>query len=88
MKTARPSTLAAAKAALRKHANPKKAQVYRGYFKDAGEDIFLGVTVPLIRTVAKAHWTLPLPAVRKLMASKVHDERALANAIQIGRAHV
>jgi hypothetical protein len=68
---------------LRRHANPRKARTYRGFFKNAQNDIFLGVTAPLIEKVAKEHWEIPLPVVRRLMASPVHDERSLANSILV-----
>src|SRR6266852_3470511 len=67
--------------ALRTLADPKKAQVSRGYFKDAGKDVFLGVPTPEIRKLSRQFYLLPLPSVRKLMRSKVHEERSLAHAI-------
>jgi 3-methyladenine DNA glycosylase AlkD len=69
--------------ALRRHANPQKAQTYRGFFKNAQNDIFLGVTAPLVEKVSKDYWEIPLPFVRRLMASRVHDERLLANSILV-----
>jgi hypothetical protein len=39
--------------ALRRHADKKKAKTYRGFFKNAEKDIFLGVTTPKMRQVAK-----------------------------------
>ncbi len=72
-----------AKRALRRHANPQKAKTYRGFFKNAEKDIFLGVTAPLVEGVAKDFWELSLPDVRRLMASRVHDERSLANSILV-----
>jgi len=67
--------------ALRAHADPRKAQISRGYFKDAGEDVFLGVNSPTIRKLSRQFYLLPLPGVRKLMGSRVHEERSLAHAI-------
>jgi len=75
------NTAAAATAALQKIANPQKAITYRGYFKECGDDIFLGVTTPLMRAVAKEFRDLPLPQIRLLMSSRIHDERSLAHAI-------
>lgn len=66
---------------LRKHANPAKAAVYRGYFKDPGEQVFLGVTTPLVRVLAREYMLLPLSDVLRLMRSRVHDEQSLAYAI-------
>jgi 3-methyladenine DNA glycosylase AlkD len=67
--------------ALRKHANSAKAAIYRGYFKDPGEQVFLGVTTPLVRQLAREFMLLPLSDVRRLMQSRVHDEQSLAYAI-------
>ena len=69
--------------ALRRHANPQKAKTYRGFFKDAEKDVFLGVTAPLMDRIAKDFWELPLSDVRRLMASRVHDERSLANSVLV-----
>lgn len=83
MRPEKPATLREAARALRRHANPKKAKTYRGFFKNAEKDIFLGVATPLMRQVAKAFWELPLLDLRRLMASRVHDERSLANSILV-----
>jgi len=76
-------TLSKAKRALRRHADAKKAKTYRGFFKNAEKDVFLGVTTPKMREVSRAFWTLPLSDVKRLMASRVHDERSLANSILV-----
>jgi 3-methyladenine DNA glycosylase AlkD len=76
-------TYSEAKKALRRHADPKKAKTYRGFFKNAEKDIFLGVTAPLMNQIAKGFWGLPLGDVRRLMASRVHDERSLANSVLV-----
>ncbi len=72
-----------ARQALRRHANSQKAKTYRGFFKNAEKDIFLGVTAPLMDRIAKDFWELPLADVRRLMASRVHDERSLANSVLV-----
>jgi 3-methyladenine DNA glycosylase AlkD len=79
----KPPTYSSAKKALRGHANPQKAKTYRGFFKNAEKDIFLGVTAPLMKQIAKGFWEMPLADVRRLMASRVHDERSLANSILV-----
>lgn len=66
---------------LRKQANPAKAAVYRWYFKDSAGDIFLGVTVPLLRRTAKDFREMPLADIKRLMASRIHEERLLGNEI-------
>jgi 3-methyladenine DNA glycosylase AlkD len=78
---ARPIGYTKAARALRKHANPAKAVVYRGYFKDAGDQVFLGVTTPSLRKLAHEFSLLPLSDVRRLMQSRIHDEQSLAYAI-------
>lgn len=75
-------TLAKARRSLRSLANPRKAPVYRDFFKET-DDIFLGITTPQIRSLSRQYETLPLRAERQLMNSYVHDERSLANAILV-----
>lgn len=67
--------------ALRAHADPKKAKVYRWYFKHVDDDVFLGVTTPILRQVAHEFHLLSLADVRTLMRSGIHEERSLACAI-------
>jgi 3-methyladenine DNA glycosylase AlkD len=67
--------------ALHALADPKRAQISRGYFKDTQGDVFLGVPTPAIRKLARQFYLLPLGGVRKLMRSRVHEERSLAHAI-------
>ena len=70
-----------ARQALRRFANPARAQVYGWYFKDPGQDRFLGVSTKDMRSVARQFRDLAMPDVRKLMLSRVHEERSLAHAI-------
>jgi len=75
-------TLQEVRKALRSLANPRKARIHRGFFKE-NDDVFLGVTTPQIRTLSRQYEDLPLGSVRQLMNSRVHDERSLANAILV-----
>jgi 3-methyladenine DNA glycosylase AlkD len=43
--------------------------------------VFLGVTTPLLRGLAREFMLLPLNDVRRLMQSRVHDEQSLGVAI-------
>jgi 3-methyladenine DNA glycosylase AlkD len=67
--------------ALRKHADAGKASISRRFFKENGNDVFLGVRTPHIRRLAREFYALPLAAIRKLMHSTVHEERSLAHDI-------
>ena len=68
---------------LRKIANKEKSRILQGFFKTApgeyGEgDVFLGITVPVIRKLAKECQATPLPEVVQLLKSPIHEERLLA----------
>ncbi len=69
-------------AALRQCASEDRARMSARFFKTGkgqyGEgDVFLGVTVPNVRKVAKEYKELALPEVRKLLASPFHEARLL-----------
>jgi 3-methyladenine DNA glycosylase AlkD len=77
-----------AKKALRRYADKEKAKVLLRFFKtgigEYGEgDIFLGVTVPLIRNIVKQFKDLPLRDLNRLLHSKIHEERLLALLILV-----
>ncbi len=85
-------TLRQARADLRLAADPKKAVFLQSYFKtgpgEYGEgDTFIGVTVPLLRTIAKKHQGLRLPNLSRLLHSRINEERALALAILVLQFH-
>ena len=68
---------------FRKAADPAKARLLAGFFKTGkGEyaegDKFLGLTVPATRAIAKRYRDLPLPAVKRLLASPWHEHRLCA----------
>jgi 3-methyladenine DNA glycosylase AlkD len=68
---------------VRALSDPERARNLQRFFKtgpgEYGEgDRFLGLTVPMIRSVAKRFEMLPLDGVRTLLASRYHEERLLA----------
>lgn len=74
--------------ALHKKKNDEKAAFFPRFFKTGkgqyGEgDVFIGVTVPDIRKVAKTYANLSLTDIRSLLTSKIHEERLLALLILV-----
>jgi 3-methyladenine DNA glycosylase AlkD len=85
----RTNRLEAAHHALQQLADPVRAQTQRGFFKNCTGDIFLGVPTAPVRRLAKEFDDLPLPDIRRLMQSRIHEERSLAHEIlrfQFGKA--
>ena len=77
---------ASVKNALAALAVPKRAVDLERFFKtgpgEYGEgDIFIGVTVPQSRSVAKQYLHLPMNELQKLAKSKIHQERFVAQLI-------
>lgn len=76
--------------ALKKHADSEKAAFFPRFFKAGkGEyaegDKFMGVTVPQMRTVAKAFPDLPLGVIEKLIEHPYHEMRAVGLFILVGQ---
>jgi len=68
------------KSDLKEVTNKKEAKILTRFFKtgkgEYGEgDIFLGVTVPEQRKIAKKYYNLNLKEIKKLLESKIHEER-------------
>jgi 3-methyladenine DNA glycosylase AlkD len=83
MVTPKLTTAADVQRALRRLASPKRAAGSAWFFKcgkgEYGEgDVFIGVTVPQQRAVAKKFAALPLPQAVKLLRSKIHEDRLTA----------
>lgn len=75
--------LASLKKDIRVLANPGKAKLLQRFFKTGkGEyaegDIFLGISVPALRTIARQYKNLPLKDVEALLTSLMHEERLIA----------
>jgi 3-methyladenine DNA glycosylase AlkD len=73
---------------LRAVSSARRAAVNQWFFKtgpgDYGEnDRFLGIRVPDLRRIARAHQDLPLNDVLRLLRSKWHEERLLALLILV-----
>lgn len=68
---------------LQKHANTDKAKILQRFFKTGpGEyaegDLFLGITVPIQRKLAKNFYHMPLAEISILLQSEIHEERFVA----------
>lgn len=75
---------------LREQATPGRAKASEWFFKtgpgEYGEgDLFLGVTMPDTRKVAKKHKDLALVEVEVLLESKWHEERMMALVIIVNQ---
>ncbi|OJT27185.1 DNA alkylation repair protein [Archangium sp. Cb G35] len=75
---------------LARAADPEKAAFYPRFFKTGpGEyaegDVFLGVTVPEQRRIAKRHKDLPLEQLGALLRSELHEHRLTGFLILVTR---
>jgi 3-methyladenine DNA glycosylase AlkD len=64
-------------------ADSEKAAFLQRYFKTgkgqyAEGDVFLGITVPIVRNIVKANGGIPLPEIRILLDSPYHEARLAA----------
>ena len=71
-----------------KAADPNRAVISARFFKtgkgEYGEnDIFLGLTVPDVRKLARKYDILPFEDLQKLLASKIHEHRSIALMILV-----
>jgi len=83
MSTQKTSTARDVQRNLRAFSDPKRAQVMLRFFKTGpgqyGEgDVFIGSSVPQLRTVVRQYRDLPLGEATTLLKSKVHEDRLAA----------
>jgi len=75
---------------LKLKADPKKAKILQRFFKtgkgEYGEgDMFLGISVPEIRKIARKYSDLKLKEISELLKSKIHEERVAALRILVNQ---
>src|SRR5579859_3591934 len=73
---------------IKKNANKEKAIFLQHFFKTkkgeyAEGDVFIGLTVPQSRVIAKKFSDLSLEAIERLLESPIHEERLIALLILI-----
>ena len=73
---------------LRKYSDKEKAKIVQRFFKTGpGEyaegDIFLGITVPMLRILSKRYKSLEFNETLRLLKSRIHEERLLSLLILI-----
>ncbi|MFA5953828.1 MAG: DNA alkylation repair protein [Candidatus Pacearchaeota archaeon] len=67
---------------IKSHENPEKAKIFQRFFKtgkgEYGEgDVFIGLTVPISRSIAKKYSNLNLSKIQELLKNKIHEYRLI-----------
>ena len=80
--------MASLKQEISQLANPEKARILQGFFKTGKEqygegDIFLGISVPEQKKVAKKFKEIELQKLTQFMQSKIHEERLVTLLILV-----
>src|SRR3989344_4901967 len=75
---------------LQSNADEKQAEICQRFFKTEkgqyGEgDVFLGIKVPLQRSIAKKYLNMSLPKIQELLKSKIHEYRAVGLIILVSK---
>lgn len=83
-------SLATLRRELKRLADPARAKVSAGFFKigkgEYGEgDVFIGLTVPAMRVVAREHRGLGITDIARLLRSRIHEERLIALLLLVER---
>lgn len=73
---------------LQKAGDPEKAKIYYRFFKtgkgEYGEgDVFLGITTPKNKEIAKKHLDLSLSDIEEMLNSKIHEHRSCVLTILV-----
>jgi 3-methyladenine DNA glycosylase AlkD len=76
--------------ALRALGDAQTARFLQGYFQTqpggyGAGDVFIGVRVPVVRRLARRFCGLPPAALRRLLRSKIHEERLAALLIMVAQ---
>ena len=73
-------------AAINHDSNKSNAVFFKtGAGHYAEHDVFIGVSVPILRKIAKEHTDLNFKELQKLIASKINEERLLALIILVAQ---
>ncbi len=83
-------SLAELRDSLRKSSSMEQAKILQWFFKtgpgEYGEgDKFIGIKVPVLRSIAKKHLDLSIEDIQELLCSKIHEERLAALMILVIR---
>ena len=83
-------SLAELRESLRKSSSKEQAKILQWFFKtgpgEYGEgDVFIGIKVPLLRSIAKKHLDLSIVEIQELLCSKIHEERLAVLMILVMR---
>jgi 3-methyladenine DNA glycosylase AlkD len=75
---------------LKNNADPKKAVILQRYFKtgkgEYGEgDIFVGLTVPVLRSIAKKYQDINFSELQFFISSKLHEYRLVALLVLVAK---
>lgn len=70
---------------LRELGDPADAAGVQRYFKDTGDDEFLGIRAAVIRALSREFQSLPFEELAAMLDSRVHEERSLALLIMVRR---
>ncbi len=73
---------------IESHADEKRAKISQSFFKtgkgEYGEgDVFIGLTMPQQRKIAKKYLSLSFPKIQELLKNKIHEHRMIGLIILV-----